>query len=424
VKAGLGAYGAVLADPAARAFSLAGLVARLPLSMTGIGIVLLVSMTTGSFALAGVVPAVATLTGGLCAPLWGRAVDRTGQAPVLVAASLVWTVGLSLLLVSVLSSWPVPVTLGAAVLVGLGFSLAGSAVRARWNHRLQDSPLLDTAFAVEAVLDEVIFIVGPVLVTFLATAVHPALALGVTALTGLVGALALAAQRGTEPPRADRRLPARERDRINPSALVPVVVVSMALGAVFGGMEVVVVAFATEAGVLPYAGAILMAWAVGSLLAGVVAGTVTWRRSPATRFRVGALCLAVSLLPLPWVRAPLLVAVLLFVGGMAIAPTLIAVVAVTRAVVPQSRLTEAFAWSSTGLAGGLAAGAAGLGFLIDRGGSRLGFWGVVAAGALLVLGSLWVRTRPAADDATTAEVSPASPGTPAEGPPPDSARNR
>jgi MFS family permease len=424
VRAALGAYGAVLGDPAARAFSLAGLVARLPLSMTGIGIVLLVSLTTGSFALAGVITAVATLTGGLAAPLWGRAIDRTGQAPVLVAASLVWTVGLSLLLVAVLRSWPVPAALGAAVLVGVGFSLAGSAVRARWNHHLQGSPLLETAFAVEAVLDEVIFIIGPVLVTFLATAVHPAAALAVSAVTGLVGALALAAQRGTEPPLPERGRAARERGRIDPWALVPVVAVSVALGAVFGGMEVVVVAFAAETGVLPYAGAILMAWAVGSLLAGVVTGTVAWRRTPATRFRVGAACLAVSLLPLPWVREPLLVAALLLVSGMAIAPTLIASVAVTRAVVPQSRLTEALAWSSTGVAGGLAAGAAGLGFLIDRGGSRLGFWGVVAAGVLLILGSLWVRTKPEVEEGAATGVRPAPPGTPAADPPPGSARSR
>jgi MFS family permease len=139
---------------------------------------------------------------------------------------------------------------------------------------------------------------------------------------------------------------------------------------------------------------------------------------------VGAVCLGVSLLPLPWVREPLLVAALLFVGGLAIAPTLIASVAVTRAVVPQSRLTEALAWSSTGVAGGLAAGAAALGFLIDRGGSHLGFWGVVAAGALLILGSLWVRTDPGVGGRTRSEVRTAPPGTPAAGPPPDGARSR
>jgi len=201
VKAGLGAYAAVLADPAARAFTLAGLVARLPISMTGLGLVLLVSLRTGSFALAGVVTAVATLTAGASAPLWGRTVDRVGQARVLVGASLVWVLAQALLVWAIWLGWPVPVALAAAAGVGLGFSSAGASVRARWSHRLQGSPLLDTAFAWEAVLDEVIFLVGPVLVTFLATVVHPALALGVSATLGLVGAFALAAQRGSEPPR-------------------------------------------------------------------------------------------------------------------------------------------------------------------------------------------------------------------------------
>ncbi|GAA1428613.1 MFS transporter [Microlunatus lacustris] len=403
MKAGLRTYGAVLADPAARAFSAAGLVARLPIAMTGIGIVLLISLSTGSFGLAGVVTATATLAGAVSAPLWGRTIDRLGQAPVLVTAAAIWSVSLAALVVAVESGWPLPAVLAAAVGVGLGFSSAGSAVRARWSHRLQGSPLLDTAFAVEAVLDEVIFIVGPVLVTFLATAVDPALALGVAGVVGLAGALTLAAQRGTEPPRRPRRSTDAPTARIDLAALAPVVVASVALGIVFGGMEVVVVAFATEADVLAYAGAILMAWAAGSLVSGVLTGTVVWRRSPAARFRVGALCLAVSLVPLPFVHEPVLVAGLLVLSGMAIAPTLIASVAVTQAAVPSTRLTEALGWTSTGLAGGLAAGAAGLGALIDAGGAALGFWGVVAAGVLLALAALGVRSRPAAGPAEPEE---------------------
>jgi MFS family permease len=406
VRSGLRTYQAVLADPRARAFSLAGLVARLPMAMTGIGIVLLVSLATGSFAVAGLVTATVTLTGAVSAPLWGRFMDRRGQASVLVTAAAVWTVSLALLVVAIEAGWGLPVVLAAAVGVGIGFSSAGSAVRARWSHRLHGSPRLDTAFAVEAVLDEVIFIVGPVLVTFLATAVDPALALGVAGVVGLAGALALAAQRGTEPPpRPSQRTTGVRAARIRPAALAPVVAASVALGAVFGGMEVVVVAFATEAGVLAYAGAILMAWAAGSLVSGVVTGTLAWRRSPAGRFRLGALALAVSLVPLPFVHDPLLVAGLLVLSGMAIAPTLIASVAVTQAAVPQTRLTEALGWTSTGLAGGLAAGAAGLGALVDVGGAQLGFWGVVAAGVLLALAALGVRTRPVAED--TPPVEPA-----------------
>ncbi|WP_375425353.1 MFS transporter [uncultured Friedmanniella sp.] len=393
MPAGLTAYRTVLTDAPARAFSLAGFVARMPISMTTIGIVLLVSLSTGSFGRAGLVAGISTAAGAVSAPLWGRTIDRVGQARVLVTTSLTFTTGLALLAASVLAGWPLALTLLAAAVVGLGFNSSGAAVRARWNHRLQGSPLLETAFAVEAVLDEVIFIVGPVLVTFLATAVHPVAALGTSAALGLVGSFVLASRRSTEPPRHPRRAAAAAPARLSPTALLPMVFASVALGAIFGGMEVVVVAYATESGLLPYAGAFLMAWAVGSLVAGVVVGTITWRRPPAFRFRVGAAALALSLVPLPLVGAPALVAVLLTVSGMAIAPTMIASVGVTRALVPQARLTEALGWNSTGLAAGLALGASVLGQLVDRGGPQLGFTGVVGAGVLLILAALGVRSR-------------------------------
>ena len=110
---------------------------------------------------------------------------------------------------------------------------------------------------------------------------------------------------------------------------MPVAIACAALGMVFGGMEVNVVAFAKEAGVLDYAGVILMAWAFGSLVAGAATGAISWHASPAKRFRVGASLLALSLLPLPFIDNPVILALLLIVSGMAIAPTLIASVAVT-----------------------------------------------------------------------------------------------
>ena len=90
MAAGFGAYRQVLGTPAARAFTAAGFVARLPMSMTGLGIVLLVSLTTGSYGRAGLVTAAATLTSAVAAPLWGRLIDRVGQAPVLVAAAIIY----------------------------------------------------------------------------------------------------------------------------------------------------------------------------------------------------------------------------------------------------------------------------------------------------------------------------------------------
>ena len=392
MAAGLGAYRQILGDPQTRAFSAAGLIARLPISMTRLGIVLLISLTSGSFGRAGLVAAVSTLTGAVAAPLWGQTIDRLGQGRVLTIAAIINSASLAVLVTSVQLRWPLAITLVAALGVGAGFSSAGSAVRARWSHRLRESPLLQTAFALEAVLDEVVFIVGPVVVTLLATAVHPALGVSVSAVIGLVGALLLAAQRSTQPPVLPRDQ-TRRPERLPLGVLLPISAASLALGAVFGGMEVVVVAFAEEAGVLPYAGLFITVWSFGSLLAGVATGAIAWRAPAATRFRLGAVALAASLLPLPFLSSPLPVSGLLLISGMAIAPTLIATVAVIESSVPTTRLTEALNWNTTGMAIGLAAGAAVTGHLIDLSGSRGGFFAVVGAGVLLVVAGLTVRAR-------------------------------
>ena len=392
MAAGLGAYRRLLSDPRARAFSAAGFLARLPISMTALGIVLLVSATTGSYARAGIITATATLVGALAAPWWGRMIDRIGQARVLVTAALICNVSLALLVVTVLLRLPLPLTLVTAAGVGLGFSSAGSAVRARWSHRLTGNRLLDTAYAFEAVVDEVVFMVGPVLVTFLATALHPALGLVACVVFGLIGALALASMRDTQPPSRTAAESAAAHVPLSARLLVPIVLASAGLGGLFGAMELVVVAFAKEAGIPQYTGLIVMAWAFGSLVAGVLTGTVSWQASPASRFRWGAFLLACSVVPLPFASSPFVVTVLLTLSGFFIAPTLIALVAVTQAAVVPSRLTEALGWTSTGMAAGVAAGAASLGYLIDLFGARAGFWGVVAIGVLLTLAALSVRT--------------------------------
>lgn len=426
---GLGAYRTVLADPPARAFSLAGLIARIPLSMTGLGIVLLISISSGSYARAGLVVAFMTVAAAIAAPIWGRLMDRVGQAVVLITAMIVNSIGIVGVIGTVEAGFPLATTIVAAVLVGLGGTLAGASVRARWSQRLAGTPLLNTAFAVEAMLDEVVFIVGPVLVTFLATSIHPALGLGSCLGIGAVGALLLAAQRSTQPPIGQAAVDRSDRDRISLAALLPIAAASAAIGVLFGGMEVVVVAFSQATGVLEKSGLLLLSWAAGSLVSGLVVGSIHWKASPAKRFRLGALFLALSTLPMPFVEHPGVLAICLVISGLAISPTMIASVAVAQAAVPPSRLTEAFGWTTTGLAAGVALGAAGIGRVIDTDGARGGFWCLVVSGAILILLTLLVRNKQIAPDSLGSDsltapdrVSPAERDTPAADPPPNEAQ--
>jgi MFS family permease len=381
----LDTYRRILVVPGAVLFSGAGLVARLPMSMVGLGIVLLVEGATGSYGLAGTVSATYVAAEAGFAILQGRLLDRLGQARVLVPVVLVFSAAVVLLVVSVQADWPAATTYLLAAVGGATLPAAGSSVRARWSHVLSGRPAdLQTAFAVEAVVDEGVFMVGPILVTLLATAVHPVLGLGAAVVTGLAGTLVLAAQRRTEPP-AHPRDRAAARGRLPWRTLGPLGVVTLTLGSLFGAAEVVTVAFAEEQGNQAYAGPLLAVWALGSLLAGIVTGAIQWRTGPAKRLKLGAAGMFVAMVPLPFIHSVPLMALALLIGGFAIAPSLIASTSLVEQVVPPSRLTEGMAFIHTGIVAGVAPGAALAGVIVDRSGPSAAYVVSVGAGLLAAL---------------------------------------
>jgi MFS family permease len=373
-------YRRVLSLPGALAFSVSGLIARLPISMVSLGIVLLVSTRTGSYSLAGSVSAAYILANAAMAVVQGRLTDRFGQRRVLPAGAIVSAVSLGLLMWSVETDRGAASAVVFAFLTGAAMPVVGSAVRARWTHLVPDKSQLQTAFAYEAVMDEVVFMLGPTLVTLLATAVHPLAGLGTAVVTGVAGTLALAAQKGTEPPRHGRHSDRAERPRLPWPALLPMVVASAAVGSLFGSVEVATVAFAEALGAKATSGVLLATWAFGSLVSGIATGAITWRADNATRFRWGLLALASSVVPLPFLDGLVLMGGVLFVAGFAISPTLIALMALTEEVVPTARLTEGMSIIHTGMAAGIAPGAALAGQVVDRVGASASYWVPVASG--------------------------------------------
>lgn len=372
-------YRRVLRTPGAPAFSGAGLLARLPISMIGLGIVLLVSNRTGSYSQAGVLSAVYIAANGLVAVPLARLVDRRGQTVLGVAASLS-AVALALCVVAVENAWSAPLPHLLAALAGASLPNVGAAVRARWSHVLEDRRLLDTAFAVEAVNDEVVFVVGPTLVTLLASAIDPVAGLAAAGIASLLGTWALVAQRSTEPPRHHPDALSGPRTPMPWGRLVPLVTGGLMLGVMFGGTEVAAIAFADEAGRPAAAGVLLALWAMGSLIAGVVSGAMTFRRPPSTRYLMGVVALATLMLPLPFVEGLVPLGVLLFLAGFAISPTMIAAVSWIEATVPRDRLNEGMTIFSTGMVAGVAPGAAIVGVAVDNVGASGAFWVPVGGG--------------------------------------------
>ena len=386
--------------PGGAAFSLAGFVARLPISMQTLGIVLLVSASRGSYGLAGGVSATFLVAGAAAAPVLGRLTDRLGQFRVLVVTLAVHTVGLGSLIGLALAAAPAWMLFPAAVVAGGSYAQPGSLVRARWSHMLAGTPLLPTAFSWESVVDEVIFVVGPVLVTLLATGVAPAAGLLTAYGFTLVGCVALAAQRRTEPPphpvEAGAGAGAGRPVLLQPG--VPVLIcVAVGLGSIFGSVEVATVAFTAERGRPAAAGVVLALLAGGSLLAGLWYGTVPWRAPVHRRFVLGVLLLAAATVPLPFAPNVAALAVLVFLGGFAISPALIAGFALLDRLVPHRSRTEGLAWFSTGIGVGLAVSSSVAGQVVDAADGRAALGVTVAAGVLsavaVLLGARRLRPR-------------------------------
>lgn len=396
--------------PATALFSLTGLFARLPISMVGLGIVLLAEHETGSYAFAGAVSATALVANAGFAVLQGRLLDRLGQARVLPLLNTVWGVGLAVAMLSLTADWPVWTTYALAAVSGAALPSVGTCVRARWSHCLKDEPSgLHTAFSFEAVADETVFLLGPIIVTMLATAVHPVAGLSAALAFGLVGTYVFASLRSTEPPTHPAPAAGTQRPAMPWLAVGALTVLTFALGVLFGAAEVSTVAFSEEEGQQGAAGFLLAIWALGSLVAGLISGAITWRQGPLVRMRWGALGMATAMAPLPFVPSIPLMALVLLVGGFAISPTLIAAMSLAEQVLPPARLTEGMMLLQTGIALGLAPGAALAGVVIDEAGASAAYFVSFSGGVLALAAALATRV-PARDRAEAGAPEPALEG--------------
>lgn len=390
----LNSYRRVLGRPGALLFSATGLVARMPIAMMTLAIVLLVTAESRSYTLAGQVSASYVVANALAAIPQGRLLDRLGQSRVLPVGGLVFALGAGLLGYGIVHDWAAPWPHLAAALTGSALPQIGSSVRARWTELLTDNAERQTAFAVEAVADEAVFMTGPTLVTFLATLWTPVAGLAAAVLLGTLGTFGLAVQRGTEPEAHPRSADPSLRTTMPWLQLVPLTLAGAALGSLFGATELATVAFAQDHGHKAVSGVLLALWALGSLVSGLLTGMVNWRITSVQRIRRGALTLTLAMVLTPFVPGLWSMGALLVVAGFAISPTLIALVSRIEEVAPRSRLSESLGLFQTGIAAGIAPGAAVAGYVIDHHGGSPAYWVAIGSGAVAVLATLLTRNRP------------------------------
>ena len=372
-------YARLFAVPGTRAFSSAGLLARVPMATAGLGTVLLVEGQSGSYALAGAVAGTNTLAFAVGSAQWARAMDRRGQGPVVRTTALLSLAGGLAFVAAVVTDAPRWTWFLLAVVAGLCSANVGSVVRSRWANALPEPAQRQTAFAFESVADEVVFVVGPPLVTFLAALVAPPLGYLTGLLLGVTGALVLSRLEATAPAVVPR-VAGQARARVLSPGLVAIAVTYLAIGVVFGAVDVVVVGFAEEQGSPVTAGVALSAYAAGSLVAGLAYGIARLPGSLVSRFLGTALLFAVVAQALHLVGSLPALIVIAFLAGLTIAPVLVAGLSVVESRIARASLTEGLTWTTTGLTVGVTAGSSLAGAAVDH-------WGAEAAFAVPALGA-------------------------------------
>ena len=373
-------YREIFARPGTKGFSAAAFVARLPLPMTTIGLVAMLSQTHGEYWLAGAVSATFALANAFISPQVSRWVDARGQSAVLVPTTIITLLALVGLAAAAWMRWPNWTLFAFAFVAGLMPSMM-ALVRARWSEIYRDRPELHTAFAFESVMDELVYICGPVFGIGLSVALFPEAGVLASAAFLAVGTALFVVQKSTEP-KVD---PQRMKGGGSVMRLLPMwflVVVFAGMGTIFGTAEVSVVAFSEALGNKGAASYILSAYAAGSFVVGLVFGAIKFKSSLARRLLFASLVAAVTTLPMPFVGSLWALTAVIFLAGAAISPTFISAMTLIERIVPSSQVTEGITYAMTGVSIGFAAGSSLAGWTIDAYGASNGFWVAVAGGAV------------------------------------------
>ncbi len=345
---GLARYRAVVSLPGAAAFFGTAAVARLGVAMTSLAVLWAVRGATGSFAAAGVTTAVFALAEATAGPQVARLVEDRGH------------LRLSLVVLDVM-----------AMMAGASIPQVGALSAARWRHMVDTPDQMAAALSLEAALNDVTFLCGPVLVTTLSTVLYPAAGLTLAGSLVVIGMTAFLWQRRSEPPapgRSDRRLVDR---RLLTPAVAALFGVNMSIGFFFGAIPVTITAFAFAHHVPALAGPIAAVSSLASLSVGLVYGTRAHRLQPVTVMLVVSSLLVLGTAALSLVPDVPAMFICYAVVGAAVAPILIPAAVLLQHTTDPRVYGQAMTWMNSASAAGIAVAASLAGLATQIGGWRL-----------------------------------------------------
>jgi predicted MFS family arabinose efflux permease len=375
-------YGDLLRTPHAARLLGGTLLGRLPNAMAALAIVLFLRSQGAGYGLAGTLSALYGLAVAAGQPLLGRAVDKRGQPRVMTAAALLSAAGFGLLAVTGPS--PLAPAVLAVLLAGAATPPLEGGLRALWTDVLRDQDRVQKAYALDAAAQEVMFAVGPLLVTLAVSAASQAAAVVLTGALGVAGTLVVV----TAPP--SRAWRAQEREphwlgALRSRGLAVLLCACLFVGIALGALSLAAVAYGDGHGGGASAAYVLAANGAGALIGGLSYGARTWTGVPERRLRLLSLGLAACYPPLLLVPALPWMLALVALSGLFLAPMLACAFLVVDRHAPAGTVTEAFSWVVTAIGVGSALGTAAAGVAAQRGGTAAGFGVAAASGAVVMV---------------------------------------
>lgn len=371
---------------------------RLPLAMSQLGTLLLVSVATGSFAAGGLAAGVLAGANAISAPIAGSIADRIGQRSVVLVQSLAAATALtSMVSLGWADSHPA-VLIATAALAGLSIPQVGPLARVRWRPMTSDAGdaqprLVNAAFSYEGAADEASFVVGPALVGVLAVLVSPGGALLTAAALLAIFGCGFALHPTADLTRPDRLALRLARGRLMTVGLAVLVVAQLLIGVIFGATQIGTTVLATVAGNPGAAGLLQALLGAGSVIAGLSVAALPERFGRERRLTAFAGALLVLSVPLLMVDSLSGLVPVLLAVGLAVAPYMITVFSLAERLVPAGRVGAAMTLLASATGIGYAAGTAVAGRLADVGGHTPAYVVTVGAAGLALVLALAARRR-------------------------------
>ena len=343
-------------------------VGRLPNGMRPLGIVLLVHQQQGSYTLAGAALAALMIGTTASAPFRGRAVDRWGQTRVLVGLSLLQTGALAGFVATALTQQGALVLFSLAALMGATGSTLGGSMRALWPVVVESTEDLPAAYALQALLEDLIAVAGPLAASLLLMVASPAAILVSSGVAGFAGAAAFITAPASRSTGGQTSRRPSVLGTLGAPGMRVLVGTLTCTGAVVGVLNVTVPALAQNEGMASASGLLLGVLSASSMLSGLYYGARTWKASPGRRYACLVGILAAMVAPLPAVESVAQLGGLLVLVGLAYAPSMISAYLLIDDLAPVGTLTEAYTWLVSANAGGVALGSALVGPVVEHAG--------------------------------------------------------